>query len=334
MTPNIDPDVETTPTRELPYRWQRTVDSLARTGYAVLTGGRTPRPEQWNAGLTLLLALVIVAAVSTALLAFFLVLSFLGFAARTIGADIWNEAAAQAVVQPIRAYLQAHATGVPLSADNIWYVYGVWGAVSLLWAAATRNPGARIAWVLFGVASVAMVYVQTRNTVLAGIAGLWWMAGSLLALRGRWSTPQVIAHIPGLAFRRNGNLATLNGIQKQARRARTATNTALAVDDDGAWTPPKPFRPVTATYNTARWPILDMLGKAGSYGMAADEIYAELADRGFALQRTTLYIWLDRYCLDPSVGIQIAADATGRRYVLAHHDAASTGADNNGTTPL
>lgn len=113
----------------------------------------------------------------------------------------WN--ITHVVLDPVRAYLTAHATGLPISAATLWWTWCAAGTSFFTFALLWRAVAARIGWILFGAASVAMVWASTsgpaRETT-AGIAALWWTVLSLLALRRSWSQPKVTAHLPELPW--------------------------------------------------------------------------------------------------------------------------------------
>lgn len=109
----------------------------------------------------------------------------------------WN--LARLVLDPVRAYLDTHATGLPIGADTLWWTWTAAGAAFFLLGWLAAAVAARIGWVLWGAATVAMVYATTTGparTTTAGIAVLWWTVLSLFALRRRVTTQRV--HLPEL----------------------------------------------------------------------------------------------------------------------------------------
>ena len=80
------------------------------------------------------------------------------------------------VTDPIRIYLDTHATGLPATAAQLWTTWLVTGGVLLLIAAA-GSLGARIGWTVFGALTTAMAYAGTTGhgqALAAGLtAGLW-----------------------------------------------------------------------------------------------------------------------------------------------------------------
>ncbi|MFG3532761.1 hypothetical protein ACGF8B_39535 [Streptomyces sp. NPDC047917] len=109
------------------------------------------------------------------------------------------------VDQPIRSYIAAHATTLPISAST---VYTVWQAVGLfgLVGGAFRSSGARLTWTAWGAASIAAVYSTTPadgRTIATGLAVLAWTAASTLALRGLTLRPSLFIHnaAPGIEIR-------------------------------------------------------------------------------------------------------------------------------------
>jgi len=98
------------------------------------------------------------------------------------------------VDNPVRTYITAHTgTGLALSVPA---VYVTWQAVGLfgLIGGFFYNTGARLTFVLWGCASVAMVWSATPDDsriVATGIAVLAWAAASAFALRGLSLRPVV-----------------------------------------------------------------------------------------------------------------------------------------------
>ncbi|MFD3567421.1 hypothetical protein [Streptomyces sp. NPDC058667] len=99
--------------------------------------------------------------------------------------------------QPVHRYLDTHTTGLPVSATT---VYGTWqavGALSLI-GGYLRFSGARLTWVLWVAATVAMVWSATPGpgrTVAVGITVLAGAALSLLALHGLSLTPTLYVDV-------------------------------------------------------------------------------------------------------------------------------------------
>lgn len=99
--------------------------------------------------------------------------------------------------QPVHRYLDTHTTGLPVSATT---VYGTWqavGALSLI-GGYLRFSGARLTWVLWVAATVAMVWSATPDpgrTVAAGITVLVGAALSVIALHGLSLTPALFVDV-------------------------------------------------------------------------------------------------------------------------------------------
>jgi hypothetical protein len=210
----VDPHTEPDPPRQFRHGWQRIVDSKARQLWTWAHGGREPTVWPPRGTFPAAAALAGVTWLAALWLAVSIILATLGFIASLLrdGADlIRGEAAARVVLEPVLSWLDAHTAGTPFTTASIIWAWAAWGIVSLLWSGFTRNPGARTAWVLFGAATIYITYQATNDPakpIAAGIATLWWAFASTLALRGRWSTPRVIAHIPGVGVHRDGNLTT------------------------------------------------------------------------------------------------------------------------------
>lgn len=89
------------------------------------------------------------------------------------------------VTTPVRDYLTAHAAGLPLSADALWWTW-CWAGVALFALALTRSLGARIGWALYGAATTAAVAVTTPGpaaTTAAALTALAWTALTIPAYR-------------------------------------------------------------------------------------------------------------------------------------------------------
>ncbi|MFI7246378.1 hypothetical protein [Streptomyces qinglanensis] len=113
-----------------------------------------------------------------------------------IGAD--NSSGVFAVVdQPIRTYIAAHSTALPISASTIYTVWQTAGIFGLA-GGFLRSSGARLTWTAWGAASIAMVWNATPDdgrTIATGLAALAWTTASAFALRGLTLRPAIFAHI-------------------------------------------------------------------------------------------------------------------------------------------
>ena len=110
----------------------------------------------------------------------------------------WN--ITRVVLDPVRAWLTGHAAGLPVDAGTLWWTWAVAGLVLFFLAWFTTVAG-RIGWLLYGAATVAMVYAATTGPArptAAGIATLWWLMLSLLPLHRRRAPAKVYAHLPQL----------------------------------------------------------------------------------------------------------------------------------------
>lgn len=92
------------------------------------------------------------------------------------------------VTDPIGHWLTTHTNGLPITADTAALVWGVTGIVLFL-AASYHHLGARLLWPLYGIATIAMAWAGTDNTVhrpvIAGLLGITWAALSLIGLSAR-----------------------------------------------------------------------------------------------------------------------------------------------------
>jgi hypothetical protein len=125
-----------------------------------------------------------------------------------------STAAADIVLQPVQRYLHAHATGLPISAETLWWTWCFSGIALFIAASLSRSPAARLGWFLFGAASAAMVYsaaaVPTKP-VAAGLTALWWTGLSAIALRPRPATPHIIVDVPSLNTRTTSRKVSASG---------------------------------------------------------------------------------------------------------------------------
>lgn len=111
----------------------------------------------------------------------------------------WN--LTHVVLHPVRDYLTAHSTDLPITANTLWWTWCAAGVGLFLFAFLFRAVAARLGWVLFGAATMAMVWATTTGparTTTTGIAALWWIVLSLFALRRTWSQQNVTVHLPEL----------------------------------------------------------------------------------------------------------------------------------------
>lgn len=90
------------------------------------------------------------------------------------------------VTDPVRAYLDQHAAGLPATAGQLWWT---WLAVTtaLFVAAWCGSRGARLGWTLIGAVTAAMVWAgaaPTSRDLAAGVAVAAWSLLSVPAFTG------------------------------------------------------------------------------------------------------------------------------------------------------
>ena len=89
------------------------------------------------------------------------------------------------ITTPVRDYLTTHATGLPLTPEQLWWTWcGVGIAFFLI--AVTGNIGARIGWTLYGAATTAIVLTTTPDpagTTAAALTATTWAVLSIPAYR-------------------------------------------------------------------------------------------------------------------------------------------------------
>lgn len=105
----------------------------------------------------------------------------------------------EVVTKPVHDYITAHAAGLPAGADGIWAAWATAGLLLWLVSWLARSWSARLAWVLYGAGTVAMVYSAspvTGQLLAAGIAVLYWAVLSVFAFRGLGRRPVVHVHQP------------------------------------------------------------------------------------------------------------------------------------------
>jgi uncharacterized membrane protein YedE/YeeE len=100
------------------------------------------------------------------------------------------------ITNPVRHYLDTHTAGLPASPDLLWSAWAITGAV-LLVLAIGNSVGARIGWLLYGLATAGMVWAGTASSgraTAAGVTVIAWALCSVLALHGlgRRSGPPVV----------------------------------------------------------------------------------------------------------------------------------------------
>ncbi|MFE6526078.1 hypothetical protein [Streptomyces sp. NPDC057794] len=109
------------------------------------------------------------------------------------GSGLWAT-----VDHPIRVFLAdqaAHLAVAPAALYAFWQLTGLLGLIGGF----LGNAGARIAWTLFGIASLAMIWSAAPaggRAAATGLAALMWALASILALRGLTLRPIVHNHPP------------------------------------------------------------------------------------------------------------------------------------------
>ncbi|MEE1943053.1 hypothetical protein V1L54_27225 [Streptomyces sp. TRM 70361] len=106
------------------------------------------------------------------------------------------------VDHPIRAFLTDQAAHLAVTPAALYAFWQLTGALSLI-GGFLGNAGARIAWLLFGIASLAMIWSATPDggrAAATGLATLMWALASTFALRGLTLRPIVHNHPPQYQF--------------------------------------------------------------------------------------------------------------------------------------
>ncbi|MEV0151672.1 MULTISPECIES: hypothetical protein [unclassified Nonomuraea] len=102
------------------------------------------------------------------------------------------------VTTPVHAYITAHAAGLPTGAEVIWSAWAVTGPILWLLCWLTGSSwSARLAWLLYGAGTVAMVYSASPASgrmLAAGTSVLYWGVLSVFALRGMRRQPTMHVH--------------------------------------------------------------------------------------------------------------------------------------------
>ena len=106
-----------------------------------------------------------------------------------------KSALTQVVSDPLQHWITAHTTGLAVSPAAVLTVWLAGGGVLAL-AGFAGSRGARVAWPLWGAATVAMTWFgadEPHRPVAAGLVGLTWGLASILVLhRGGTRQPQHI----------------------------------------------------------------------------------------------------------------------------------------------
>ncbi|MGW7620782.1 hypothetical protein ACWGLG_34095 [Streptomyces antimycoticus] len=113
------------------------------------------------------------------------------------GSGLWGT-----VDHPVRVFLAdqaAHLSVAPAALYAFWQLTGLLGLVGGFFG----NAGARIAWLLFGIGSLAMIWSAAPaggRAAATGLAALMWALASIFALRGLTLRPIVHNHPPQYQF--------------------------------------------------------------------------------------------------------------------------------------
>ncbi len=146
-------------------------------------------------------AMIVIGGVGLALLAVYLLIAMIGLllrgtvaAAHTAG-QLPKSDLAQVASDPLQHWVAAHTTGLGVSPAAVLAVWLAGGGVLAL-AGFAGSRGARVAWPLFGAATVAMTWLgaaEPHRPIAAGLVGLTWGLASILVLhRGGTRQPQHI----------------------------------------------------------------------------------------------------------------------------------------------
>lgn len=113
------------------------------------------------------------------------------------GTGLWGT-----VDHPVRIFLAdqaAHLAVAPAALYAFWQLTGLVGLVGGFFG----NAGARIAWLLFGTGSLAMIWSTAPaggRAAATGLAAVMWALASMFALRGLTLRPVVHNHPPQYQF--------------------------------------------------------------------------------------------------------------------------------------
>ncbi|WP_338704047.1 helix-turn-helix domain-containing protein (plasmid) [Streptomyces sp. Q6] len=102
------------------------------------------------------------------------------------------------IEQPVNAYLTAHSAGLPLSVSALHLLWIASGATALGLSFLFGGLGARTTWVLWGAATIVMVWSGTpgeARQVAAGLATIAWGLASILAMQGLKLRPSTTQNV-------------------------------------------------------------------------------------------------------------------------------------------
>jgi hypothetical protein len=109
------------------------------------------------------------------------------------GTGLWGT-----VDHPIRVFLADQAAHLPVAPAALYAFWQLTGLLGLI-GGFFGNAGARIAWLLFGIGSLAMICSAAPaggRAAATGLAALMWALASIFALRGLTLRPIVHNHPP------------------------------------------------------------------------------------------------------------------------------------------
>lgn len=122
-------------------------------------------------------------------------LATLTFKALLFYAVVWvaaqyavNTGLFETVRRPVTAYLHSSAVDLPMTQQALTDLWQLIGIVGFLALAVLQSRSARLVWLLWGLATAAMVWAGTAQpgrAVAAGVTVMAWACASLIALRGR-----------------------------------------------------------------------------------------------------------------------------------------------------
>jgi hypothetical protein len=123
-----------------------------------------------------------------------------GDAAPALGSWITDGPITRSISDPVRAYLDAHTTGLPTGGRDAWVTWLV--AVCALYAAAVSGSTyGRIGWAAIGVLTAVAVYAGApagTGPAAAGLTAVVWLTLSLLAYAGPLAGSAVAAMVADL----------------------------------------------------------------------------------------------------------------------------------------
>jgi hypothetical protein len=123
-----------------------------------------------------------------------------GDAAPALGSWITDGPITRSISDPVRAYLDAHTTGLPADGRDAWITWLV--AVCALYAAAVSGSTyGRIGWAAIGVLTGVAVYAGApagTGPAAAGLTAVVWLTLSLLAYAGPIAGSAVAAMVADL----------------------------------------------------------------------------------------------------------------------------------------